>query len=148
MVSPQKQYDVALTVGVFDVWHRGHQDLADYMAELADIRIAIIHDGISTFKNKGHVPMQSIASRAYFARTIGGFEVFGTKYADPSIRIVHVRNICLRRGLTKACFVRGDDWQDFPGRKIVESLGIDILFKRYTEGVSSTEILKGGKKKI
>lgn len=146
MVHAQKQYDIALTVGVFDVWHRGHQELADMMQKTAPLCIALVHDDESTFQNKGHVPMQGLAERMKNASKYGGFLTYGVEYDDPSYAIERMVEHLPKE--VRICFMRGDDWQDFPGRKMVESLGVDILFKRYTEGVSSTEILRGGKKKL
>ena len=43
-----------------------------------------------------------------------------------------------------ACFIRGDDMLNFPGRELIENI-MSIHFLHYTEGISSTNIRKNMK---
>ena len=44
------------------------------------------------------------------------------------------------KGDLKIVYIRGDDWQDFPGKEVLEKHNIPIIFKPYTKGISSSLI--------
>lgn len=143
-----KKYDVAITCGVFDMLHQGHVDLFRFMHGFAQRIIVLIHDDVSTYENKKRFPVQEYSLRkknvlAVITRLDGGYanETMKADEADPSFKM----GMAMRRArgsgkIPKSIiYVRGDDWQDFPGRENIEKAGIPITFKTYTEGVSSSK---------
>jgi hypothetical protein len=36
------------------------------------------------------------------------------------------------------CYMRGDDWFDFPGKPFLEARHVPIIYHHYTEGISSS----------
>ena len=59
--------------------------------------------------------------------------------SDPSVRFSEILSILVRDS-NEAIFMRGDDWQDFPGKEVLESKGIKIEYVPYTKGISSTKL--------
>lgn len=136
----EKQYDIAITVGVFDLLHEGHVELFEMMREMADKTIALVHNDLSTWKNKKRWPVQGHTHRKQNVRNfVDG--VGNIKMPDPGERLAELLSQESYLGGTgrSIVYVRGDDWPDFPGRAEIEKLGIPIVFKKYTKGVSSTE---------
>lgn len=160
-----KKYDIAITVGVFDLLHKGHIELFKLMESLADELCVIMHDDISTLKNKGKVPVQRREDRwrnlAEIYRTYENIDITPRPCcsADPS-RCIEERILNFKKereehnniypekakGDFKMVYVRGDDWQDFPGKEVIEKHNIPIIYKPYTKGISSTLIREKLKK--
>lgn len=137
---------VALTVGVFDVFHEGHENLLTKMLERGEHLFVILHDDLSTMRNKRHVPVQSYVHRADMLQKWAvannvSITIVETTLADPSKEIQFVIDEC-KSGVMDLVYLRGDDWLEFPGREVLEQNGIEIEFVPYTEGVSTTEIRK------
>jgi cytidyltransferase-like protein len=135
-----KPYDVAITCGVFDMLHQGHAELFAKMREMAGMVVVIVHDDLSTWKNKGKMPVQSCSHRmSNISRLYVADMLYAVEDADPGKRIDGIVDVLNMTGTKRMVYVRGDDWKDFPGRDMVERLGIDIEFKPYTKGISSTQ---------
>ncbi|HBT75058.1 TPA: hypothetical protein DEB29_03600 [Candidatus Wolfebacteria bacterium] len=132
--------NIAITCGVFDIFHKGHYNLLYEMNKIADYVIVILHDDHSVFENKGHVSIQSYEHRAENLILTGLVnEVFITENKNPKEEIMLVCKKYSKHGIV---YIRGDDWLQFPGRDKVEELGIEIKVVPYTEGVSTTQIRK------
>ena len=65
-------------------------------------------------------------------------EIHSVSEPDPSERIKKV--IKERPQKETAVYMRGDDWNNFPGIAVVKQLGIPIEYVSYTTGVSTTQI--------
>jgi glycerol-3-phosphate cytidylyltransferase len=133
----------AMTVGVFDCLHEGHVNLFKRMREVAERVVVIVHDDRSTFENKGRFPVQRLGHRVENLQACGLVdEVRTVSSADPSTAIALVLALVEedKKKAEDCLFVRGDDWKDFPGKKVVEDMGIEIEFVPYTQGVSTSQI--------
>ena len=134
----------AITVGVFDCLHEGHVNLFKRMCELGEHVVVIVHDDQSTFQNKGRFPVQKWEHRMENLQACGLVdEIRRVANADPSNAIGLLLAVCEESERTKAddfVYVRGDDWQNFPGRKTIEDAGVEIVLIPYTEGVSTSQI--------
>lgn len=141
---------LAITVGVFDCFHEGHARLLRRIfEEYADEVAVIVHDDLSTYQNKGRFTVQLLEQRLENLKTAlillckedatkkRTFKIYKTGATDPSMPI---GMITANQNKNEVCFVRGDDWADFPGRRTVEELGIEINLIPYTKGVSTTLI--------
>ena len=132
-----------VTVGCFDLLHEGHINLFNKMSEKIGWEgynnpyfHVILHDDYSIFQNKGRFPVQNTGHRKYNLEQLGIFPIV-TSDKDPSETIK-----TLVEKIGNCMFMRGDDWQDFPGKKMLEELNIPIDFIGYTKEVSSTLIRK------
>lgn len=125
------------TVGCFDVFHRGHENLLASLREFGRYVIAGIHDDASYKKLKKKAPENTLMERIARLRPHVD-SVFVIPHTDPTVfleAIVSPQDI--EAGVT--CFVRGEDMPAFPGRRWVEGVMPVHLLPRY-EGVSSTMV--------
>jgi glycerol-3-phosphate cytidylyltransferase len=133
-------YDIAITVGCFDMLHAGHLNLFREMRSRAKNSIAFIHNNKSIFENKGKFPIQNLEDREaniMDSDLIDGTALVGN--ADPSYELEKMIK-AYRLKKKSIVYVRGDDWKDFPGKKVIEKYGIPIVYIKYTEGISSTKL--------
>lgn len=131
-------YQRAVTVGVFDMLHEGHVNLLKEMQARADKVYVIVHDDYSTFLNKGRFPVQELSHRTQNLERLGvATEVIACTVPDPSP--VLGRIIIALQGLGSLVYVRGDDWEDFPGRFLLDRYEIPIELIPYTTGISSSQ---------
>lgn len=138
------KYDIALTCGVFDLFHKGHKELFDLMKKNADYLVVVVHDDKSTFENKSKFPVQSKEQRMKNIEALGVINsIMEVQTANPKDTLD--KFIRMNEG-KKIVYVRGDDWLDFPGKDIIEKHKIPIIYKKYTEGISSTLIRENLKK--
>ena len=134
------KYDIVLTIGCFDMLHHGHVQLLREMRNIGARVDVIVHDDISMFKNKGKFPVQYIRQRERNLKSIGIVDyVLETKDKDPSSTLNTYLDIKKHKG-KKIAFMRGNDWEDFPGKDILEKYNIPIIYKEYTKGISSTKL--------
>ena len=126
----------AVTVGCFDLLHRGHLNLLTRMRQVGETTV-ILHDDRSIRANKGRAPAEPLPVRIANLQACGLADHIRVTYrSDPSIDIERV--VC--RG--EWTFMRGDDWPQFPGRETVEAWGVPIVLVPYTPGVSTTLLRK------
>jgi cytidyltransferase-like protein len=132
------EYEIAISCGVFDCLHKGHIELLQMLKNKGKRVIIFVHDDKSTFLNKGKFPVQKLEQRV--------FNLIDCELVNEII-IVNDKNPLSR--LTKfiagkdkkdMVYIRGDDWKDAPAIKELIEMGIKVIFKPYTQGVSSTEI--------
>lgn len=154
----KKKYDIAITVGVFDTFHKGHFQLLEYMNELADWNYIILHDNYSTFENKQRIPIQNLEQRTENIRDVVNRSDLNNilcnhcclKNPGDELNILINKLKKNRKDFNednpneakdlKIVYIRGDDWQDFPGKEVLEKHNIPIIFKPYTKGISSSLI--------
>jgi D-beta-D-heptose 7-phosphate kinase / D-beta-D-heptose 1-phosphate adenosyltransferase len=139
-MKEHKQYGLAITIGVFDMLHAGHINLFRQMKARADRILVLVHDDSSTFENKSKFPVQEVQHRVrnIYQTKLADY-VMIVYQADPSEKMKEILKHpeFVSRTLV---YVRGDDWQDFPARKVIEGAKIPIEFVEYTKGVSSTQL--------
>lgn len=125
-----------VTVGCFDLLHHGHIRLFERMRVFGSRLHVLVHDDYSIFINKDKFPVQSIEHRIRNLRAIGLLEeVLCVANPDPTPALQEHH-----ASIGDFIFVRGDDWPDFPGRKFLESVRIEIKLVSYTSDISSTRL--------
>lgn len=128
------------TVGCFDYMHHGHEELFELMKSISDNIVVCVHDDESIEKLKNLTPRehQDINQRIKnIAKYTNDIHVIHS--TDPSEILQSVIDKKLNKN--QMIYIRGDDMPNFPGRDIVEQY-MNVLFKPYKQGVSSTEIRK------
>lgn len=136
-MSDEKQYDIAITIGCFDLFHEGHMILLDRMRELAYRVIVIIHDDVGIWKLKGHIPIHASKQRTRNLYSIGGaHHVEIARGTDPTEAL---EAMIESEKDNRIIYARGDDMPDFPGQQTLNDAGIPIKLFPYTKGVSSTQ---------
>lgn len=135
---------ITFTVGCFDMFHEGHANLIKKMSDSGGRLVIFVHDDSSIFENKGRFPVQSFEQRVHNVLYFGTMfdipiHVEEVATADPSlaIKLFIERNVSNGNDLT---YMRGNDWENFPGKGTLKLYSIPIEFIPYTEGVSSSKL--------
>lgn len=132
------------TVGCFDYFHRGHQNLLANMRRYGNEVVVGIHDDWSIEKLKNLKPdeHQPLEVRMKNVKKFAD-SVFVIPHTDPTLCLQCM--IQDKDNFDNACFIRGNDMPNFPGRQFIDNK-ISIVFLPYTKGVSSTKIRQNKKK--
>jgi cytidyltransferase-like protein len=119
-----------LTIGVFDCFHEGHFNLLIKLRNKCDKLVVVVHDDYSTYLNKDRFPVQPLKQRIKNLKDVCvADKIIVCRKADPTYLIKKIR---------PDVYMRGDDWQDFPGREELEKQFVPVIFVPYTKGVSTT----------
>jgi len=136
-VKPEKTTDCkkVYTIGCFDVFHRGHENLFRAMKEFGNFLVIGIHDDLSYFKLKNKHPVDNLETRIKNIKPFVDI-VFVIPDTEPT---TYIKAAVSQQDIEKhqVCYVRGEDMPDFPSRAWVEAVMPVHLLPR-SEGVSST----------
>jgi cytidyltransferase-like protein len=127
---------VVITVGCFDLFHKGHRDLVTTMKRYGSILIALVHDDASIWANKHVRCAEPLLERMYHVHQ-QGVHVWSVHEQDPSSLLDIVLSSFRQEG-RMVTYVRGNDMCQFPGKKVVEMHHVPIIYKPYLDGVSSS----------
>jgi rfaE bifunctional protein nucleotidyltransferase chain/domain len=131
-----KKYRVFVP-GAWDLFHIGHVRLLKRAKEFADTLIVGIDSDVSIEKRKGRPPVVNLENRASILDAIS--------YVD-KIHIGHENGVInpeLLKELEIDILVLGSDWcgKPMPGLDEAKRF-VMVLYFPYTEGISTTEIMK------
>lgn len=139
----RKKYKVGYTTGVFDMFHVGHLNiLENAKAECEYLIVGVSTDElVQSYKHK--TPVIAYKDRARIVEAIGCVD-----------RVVPQENMDKRAAwdeLQYDVMFHGDDWKDSDMyneeiRKLSE-VGVEVVFLKHTDGVSTTDILNKIKEK-
>lgn len=122
-----------LCFGVFDLFHVGHLNLLERASKLGELIVGIPTSWTIEEHIKGHPTVISAEDRLRIVQAIKhvkfAFIYTDTEALEESIRLIKPDIVC-----------RGDDNENFVGRKVAEEIGAKIVFFQYTKGISSTKI--------
>jgi cytidyltransferase-like protein len=125
------------TIGCFDLFHRGHQNVLLSLREFGYFIVAGIHDDEAYFKLKNKHPIDKLETRMQNVKPyVDQIYVIASTDPLPYIKcMVSEQDIAMG----SCCYARGDDMLNFPGREWVESV-MPVHFVPRTENCSSTLI--------
>jgi len=131
-------FDRIYTVGCFDYFHYGHEKMFTKMKEMGKTIIVGIHDddSIEKLKNLDSSSHQNIKVRMDNVKKHADI-IYVIPDTDPTFFLKCI--VLNEDNKENACFVRGDDMQNFPGKEFIDNK-MEIKFLPYTHGISSTEI--------
>jgi cytidyltransferase-like protein len=125
------------TIGCFDLFHRGHQNVLRSLREFGCFIVAGIHDDESYFKLKNKYTIDNLETRMKNVKPFVD-QLFVIPSTDPALYLkCMVSEQDIETG--SCCYARGDDMKAFPGREWVESV-MPVHFVPRTESCSSTLI--------
>ncbi|KAH7826836.1 CDP-diacylglycerol-serine O-phosphatidyltransferase [Monocercomonoides exilis] len=131
------EFDYVMTVGVYDMFHRGHLELFSHMAVMGRNVYVAVHDEKSVYQNKKVRVTDSLEKRMNNVSKLRRVKkVFPVYTADPTPAIKEMLD-AVPKGQSVA-YMRGDDWIEFPGKPYLVEHNIPIIYHHYTEGVSSS----------
>jgi len=125
------------TIGCFDLFHRGHQNVLLALREFGYFIVAGIHDDESYFKLKNKYTIDNLETRMKNVRPFVD-QLFVIPSTDP---LLYIQSVVSEQDIANGscCYARGDDMLNFPGREWVESV-MPVHFVPRTESCSSTLI--------
>lgn len=125
------------TIGCFDLFHRGHQNVLISLREFGYFICAGIHDDESYFKLKNKYTIDNLETRMNNVKPYVD-QLFVIPSTDP---LVYVKCMVSEQDIATGacCYARGDDMLQFPGREWIESV-MPVHFVPRTEACSSTLI--------
>ena len=125
------------TIGCFDLFHRGHQNVLKSLREFGYYIIAGIHDDESYFKLKNKYTIDNLETRMKNVKPFVD-QLFVIPSTDP---LIYIQSAVSEQDILSGscCYARGDDMLQFPGREWVESV-MPVHFVPRTESCSSTLI--------
>lgn len=125
------------TIGCFDLFHRGHQNVLLALREFGYFIVAGIHDDESYYNLKSKYTIDNLATRMENVKPFVD-QLFVIPSTDP---LLYIKSMVSEQDIATGacCYARGDDMLDFPGREWVESV-MPVHFVPRTEACSSTLI--------
>lgn len=137
-----KKYKIGYTQGVFDMFHIGHLNLLINAKNQCDYLVVGVNSDelVETYKHK--VPIICDADRKTIVENI--------KCVDKCIVVNTLDKMEISKFVDFDVIFIGSDWQNdkrwIKTKKDLNSVGKDVVFLPYTEGISST-ILREKKSK-
>lgn len=125
------------TIGCFDLFHRGHQNVLLSLREFGAYLIVGIHDDESYFKLKNKYTIDNLETRINNVKPFAD-QIYVIPSTDP---LLYIKSMVSKEDISNGscCYARGDDMLKFPSREWVESV-MPVHFVPRTEGCSSTLI--------
>lgn len=125
------------TIGCFDLFHRGHQNILMSLREFGNFIVAGIHDDASYFELKGKYTIDNLETRIKNTKPFVD-QIFVIPSTNPEL---YLKSMVSEQDILtgRCCYARGDDMLQFPGREWVENV-MPIHFVPRTECCSSSLI--------
>lgn len=122
------------TIGCFDLFHRGHQNVLMSLREFGAYIVAGIHDDESYYMLKTKYTIDNLETRMENIKPFVD-QIFVIPSTDP---LLYIKSMVSDQDIAtgSCCYARGDDMLDFPGREWVESV-MPVHFVPRTEACSS-----------
>lgn len=123
------------TIGCFDLFHRGHQNVLLSLREFGYYIVAGIHDDASYYQLKKKNTIDNLETRMANVKPFVD-QIYVIPSTDP---LPYIRAMVSQQDILtgSCCYARGDDMLEFPGRPWVESV-MPVHFVPRTEACSST----------
>lgn len=123
------------TIGCFDLFHRGHQNVLMSLREFGYFIVAGIHDDASYFKLKNKYTIDNLETRMKNVKPFVD-QIYVIPSTDP---LLYIKSVVSEQDIEtgSCCYARGDDMLQFPGRDWVESV-MPVHFVPRTESCSSS----------
>jgi len=125
------------TIGCFDLFHRGHQNVLLSLREFGYYIVAGIHDDNSYYQLKNKYTIDNLETRMANVKPYVD-QIYVIPSTDP---LMYIKSMVSQQDIYTGacCYARGDDMLNFPGREWVESV-MPVHFVPRTEACSSTLI--------
>jgi cytidyltransferase-like protein len=125
------------TIGCFDLFHRGHQNVLVSLREFGAYIVCGIHDDESYYQLKNKYTIDNLETRMNNVKPYVD-QIYVIPSTDP---LLYIKSMVSEQDIANGscCYARGDDMLNFPGREWVESV-MPVHFVPRTEACSSTLI--------
>ena len=134
MSNTGKKYKVGYTQGTFDMFHVGHLNLIRNAKAQCDHLVVGVNSDVLVEEYKGRTPLTCEENRLDIISAI--------KYVDEALIVSSLDKALMHKNLFFDAVFIGDDWKGNPRWIETEAklskLGADVVYLKYTEGISST----------
>lgn len=131
-----KKYKIGYTTGVFDLFHVGHLNILEKAKEQCDYLIVGVSTDELVQNYKHKTPVIPFAQRIKIVEAI--------KYVDKVVPQVSLDKVIAYEKYKFNAIFHGDDWKNSDlynkMEKELSKHGVDIVYIKHTDGVSSTII--------
>lgn len=137
MSKKKRKYKIGYTSGVYDLFHVGHLNIFKNAKRYCDYLIVAVSTDEVVEKSKHKTPFISFDDRVEIVKAI--------KYVDKVIPQTDYNDKITPaiKNHINVMFV-GSDWKGTPKwnkiEKDLKEIGVDVIYLKHTEGVSSTII--------
>lgn len=138
-----KEYKIGYTTGVFDMFHIGHLNIIKRAKEKCEYLIVGVSTDelVESYKNK--IPVIPFEQRVEIVESI--------KYVDQVVAQTSMDKRAAWDVLKYDVMFHGDDWKNSSmyNEEIakLKEVGVEVVFLKHTDGVSSTDIVNRIKEK-
>lgn len=134
----EKKYRVGYTTGVFDLFHIGHLNILKCSKEMCDYLIVGVSTDELVWEYKHKKTIIPYEERVAIVNAI--------RYVDEVVPQTTMDKMLAWESLRFNAMFHGDDWKGSPlydkYQAEFQTIGVDLVFIKYTKGISSTEISK------
>lgn len=131
-----KKYKIGYTTGVFDLFHVGHLNILEKAKEQCDYLIVGVSTDELVQNYKHKTPVIPFEQRIKIVEAI--------KYVDKVVPQVSLDKVIAYEKYKFNAIFHGDDWKNSDlynkMEKELSKHGVDIVYIKHTDGVSSTII--------
>lgn len=129
---------IGYATGVFDLFHVGHLNILKKAKENCDYLVVGVTTDEEAMRVKNKKPIIVYKERAAIIR--------GIKYVDKVVPEDDTNKIKAWQDIKFDRMFKGDDWKGTPKfkeyKKFFDENNVEIIFFKYTDGISSTELRK------
>lgn len=129
-----KKYKIGYTQGVFDMFHIGHLNLLNHAKEQCDYLIVGVNSNKLVEQYKSKIPVIDQVARKQIVENI--------KAVDECFIVDTLDKVSILKKKKFNAVFAGNDWENSPrwiqSREDLAKFGVDVVFLRRTEGISST----------
>jgi len=132
-----KKYKIGYTTGVFDMFHVGHLNVLKKAKEHCEFLIVGVSTDECVYKNKNKNPIIPYDERKEIVKAI--------KYVDSVVPQFDKNKFSAWEKYRFDAMFVGDDWKGTrlfdEVEKELKQVGVDVVYFKYTPGISSTKLL-------
>ncbi len=136
MKNEKKKIIVGYTTGVYDMFHIGHLNVIKNAKEQCDYLIVGVSTDELVQAEKNKTPVIPYDERAAIVSAI--------RYVDKVVPQVNKDKVSAWKQLRFDKMFVGSDWEGSPQwkefEKQFEPLGVEIVYLKHTDGISSTDL--------
>ena len=138
MKRKTKKYHVGYTAGTYDLFHIGHLNIFKNAKKQCDYLIVAVSTDELVMEYKKHYPVIPFNERCEIVSAI--------KYVDKVVPQINMdkKHAAIINNID-VMFV-GDDWKNTDKwnqiEKELNEIGVDVVYLKHTDGISSTQIKK------
>lgn len=133
-MGKEKKYQIGYTTGVYDMFHIGHLNILQKAKEQCETLIVGVTTDELCFKRKKKYPIINESDRCKIISAI--------KYVDKVILQNDMDKFKVVKNIGADAVFVGTDWKGTESWKNYEkqfaSIGCDVVYLDYTDGISST----------